>query len=290
MKATFGDQTLIQGDFFRLWQQVLDGSVDLVLTDPPYGAITRGQPWDVRPDYHVLAWIFSNLTKQTGQVAIFANFQTATEIQDAFGRYFDFRFSWFWVKPSVIPINRFQPAPDVELILVWKPKRGRTGDVTFNLEEIKAEGDPYTRPGGKSQNRNPTRGNGGNLPDQFVNESGKRFPRSLLFYPNKPCMLKSERCGHPTQKPLGLLQYILTALTRKNDLVLDPFVGSASTLVACHGLDRHGIGYELDAEYFDMAKSRLEHTTARKVERPGITPKYPENGSQQLSYGFETPV
>lgn len=259
------EQTLHQGDFLREWRTVEEGSVDLILTDPPYGSITRGQPWDVRPDFHVLAWILSILTKPTGQVAIFANFQTAVEIQDAFGRYFDFRYSWFWVKPSAIPVNRFQPAPNVELILVYKRGHTSTRDVTFNLEEIKAEGAPYSRPGGKSQNRNPARGNAGNLPDEFVNETGKRFPRSVVYYPNKPCMTKEEQTAHPTQKPVSLLEYIITGLTNEGDVVLDCFAGSASTLVACHRLGRRGIGFELNEEYFQTAKTRLEQETAQGV-------------------------
>ena len=265
LMATFEDQILYEADFFRTWQRVSDRSVDLILTDPPYGAITRGQPWDVRPDYHVLAWILSNLTQPTGQVAIFSNFQTAAEIQDAFGRYFDFRFSWFWVKPSVIPINNTQPANDVELIMVYKRKGALTGDMTFNLDQIKTVGDPYSRPGGKSQNRNPTRGNGGNLPEQFVNATGKRFPRSVLYYPNKPCLQKAERTGHPTQKPVDMLEYILKGLTNSGDAVLDPFAGSASSLVACYRLGRRGIGFELNEEYFEMARNRLEQEMAQGV-------------------------
>ena len=263
MNATFEGQSLYLADFFRQWQQVPDQSVDLISIDPPFGA--TAQPWDVRPDFHVLAWIFDKVLKPSGQAAIFANFQTAAEIQAAFGRYFDFRFSWFWVKPSVIPVNRFQPAPNVELILVYKRKGARTKDVTFNLEEIKEEGDPYSRPGGKSQNKNPTRGNGGSLPDVFENKDGRRFPRSVLRFPNKPCLPKAERTAHPTQKPLGLCEYIIKGLSKEGNLILDPFAGSASTLVACHRLRRSGIGFELNEKYFKMARDRLERETAQGV-------------------------
>lgn len=237
--------------------------MDLVLTDPPYGVITRGQPWDVKPDYHVVAWILDKVLKPTGQVAIFANFQSAIEIHEGFGRYFDFRFNWFWQKPSVIPINNTRPANDVELVLVYKAKSAKTSDVTFNLDQIRAVGQPYTRPAGKGQNRNPTRGNGGNLPELFTNASGKRFPRSVLRFANKPCLPKGERTGHPSQKPLGLLRYILLALSNPHDLVLDPFCGSGSTLVACYQLQRKGAGFELDEQYFEMARDRLERETAQ---------------------------
>ncbi len=261
----FQDQTLYQGDFLRSWQNVPDQSVDLILTDPPYGVLTSAQPWDIRPDFHVLAWIFSNLIKPTGQIAIFCDFLTAQEIHDGFARYFDFRFNWLWQKPSVIPANHTQPANDIEMILVYKPRGIPTREVTFNLDALKTAGQPFQRPGGETQNDNPTRRDGGNLPEIFVNESGKRFPRSVLQFPNKPCMTKAERTAHPTQKPIDLLQYILKGLSNPGDTILDPFTGSGSTLVACHRLKRQGIGFELAPEYFEMAKTRLKRETAQGV-------------------------
>ena len=238
MTVSSQNQMLHQGDFLREWPTIEDGSVDLILTDPPYGTITRGQPWDIRPDYHVLAWIFHHLLKASGQIVIFGDFQNAWEIHEAFMRYFKYRFSWVWQKPSALPTNRTQPANNIEYILVYKRKRVKTRDVTFNLDELKTIGAPYIRPGGKGQNINPTRGNGGNLPDQFENETGDRFPRSIIRFPNKPYMTKAERTSHPIQKPVAMLEYILKGLSNSGDTVLDPFVGSASTLVACHRTGR----------------------------------------------------
>ncbi len=166
--------------------------------------------------------------------------------------------SSIWQKSSALPKDRTRPAPDIEQILVYKVKGTRKTDITFNLDEIRGVGDPYVRNAGKSQNQNPTLQNGGNMPGLFVNESGERFPRSILRFSNKPGMLKVERTSHPTQKPVGLLEYILRALSNPGDLVLDPFVGSGSTLVACHHLHREGIGFELCPEYYEMARTRLE--------------------------------
>ena len=259
------DQILYQGDFLRQWQVVEDGSVDLILTDPPYGSITRGQPWDVQPNFHVLAWEFEQLLKPSGQIVIYCDFNTSWAIHNAFQDQFTRRFSWIWQKPSALPPNRTQPAIDIEYVLVYKRRGVKTKEVTFILDELKTVGKPYSRPGGKSQNSNSTRGNGGNLPDQFENTDGKRFPRSILSYPNQPCMKKEEQTGHPTQKPVDMLEYILKGLTNSGDTVLDPFAGSASTLVACHRLGRRGIGFELNDEYFEMARDRLERETAQGI-------------------------
>ena len=263
--AAIQEQTLYLGDFLRSWQNISDQSIDLILTDPPYGVLTSAQPWDVQPDFHVLAWQFSHLLKPNGQIVSFANFKTASAIETAFQRYFDFRFDWTWMKPSASAKNHTRPAPDTEMILVYKHKRAPNKDLTFNFDAIRTPGKPYERRAGKSQNQNPTLKHGGNLPEVYKNQDGSRYPRSVLSFPNKPCMPVAERTGHPTQKPIGLIEHILKALTNRGDVVLDPFLGSGSTLVACHRLGRVGIGFELSPEYFEMARKRLKEETRQVV-------------------------
>ena len=266
MKATFQDQILYHGDFLWDWQKVKPGSIDLVLTDPPFGAITQAQRWDRRPNFHVLAWDFRTIIKSTAQVAIFSNFQAATEIENAFSRYYAFRFNWIWQKPSVPNKSRTRPASDVELILVYRPKGTKVEELTFHYDDLVEHGEPYSRQAGRSQNRNPTLNKGGNLPERYVNETGERKPRSVLYYPNKPCMRAAERTSHPTQKPVALLEYILKALTNPGDLVLDPFAGSSSTLIAAHRLGRRGVGFEICKEYYEMGCDRLARETGEVAQ------------------------
>ena len=68
---------------------------------------------------------------------------------------------------------------------------------------------------------------------------------------------KEERV-HPTQKPLPVMEWILNKYTKEGGLVIDPFIGSGTTAVACHKLKRHYIGFELDKEYYDIASKRIE--------------------------------
>lgn len=204
-----------------------------------------------------MAEIFEIVLTSTGQVAIFCDFRTAVEIHNGFADYLDFRFYWIWQKPSVPNKSKTRPASNVELILVYKPKGTKVKELTFHYDDLLESGEPYSRQAGKSQNRNPTLKGGGNLPELYVNETGERKPRSILCFPNKPCMVKNERTSHPTQKPVALLEYILKAMTNPGDLVLDPFVGSGSTLVACHRQGRRGIGFEIREDYFKDSCDRL---------------------------------
>ena len=63
---------------------------------------------------------------------------------------------------------------------------------------------------------------------------------------------------HPTQKPLPVISWIITKYTKENDLILDPFMGSFTTAVACHKLNRRYIGFELDKEYYELGTNRLK--------------------------------
>lgn len=68
--------------------------------------------------------------------------------------------------------------------------------------------------------------------------------------------MKEERI-HPTQKPLPVIEWILNKFTKEGDTVLDPFMGSGTTAVACHKLKRNYIGFELDKEYYDLSMQRI---------------------------------
>ena len=68
---------------------------------------------------------------------------------------------------------------------------------------------------------------------------------------------KSEKVAHTTQKPIYLMEELLKIHTNENDLVLDPFMGSGTTGVACKNLGRDFIGIELDDKYFEIAKKRI---------------------------------
>ncbi len=74
-----------------------------------------------------------------------------------------------------------------------------------------------------------------------------------------------EGCKHPTQKPIKFLKRFVETFAEKGDLVLDPFMGSGTTAVACKELGRNFIGFEINKEYIEMANKRLEQKTLEVV-------------------------
>ena len=68
---------------------------------------------------------------------------------------------------------------------------------------------------------------------------------------------------HPTQKPVSLLEYLIKTYTNEGESVLDNCMGSGSTGVACINTNRNFIGMELDQQYFEIAKKRIEEAQAQ---------------------------
>ena len=68
---------------------------------------------------------------------------------------------------------------------------------------------------------------------------------------------------HRTQKPVDLLEYLIKTYTNENDTVLDNCMGSGSTMVACLNTNRNGIGIELDENYYNVARERIDGERAK---------------------------
>ena len=79
-----------------------------------------------------------------------------------------------------------------------------------------------------------------------------------LVYMQNGCMSKERERFHPTQKPVGVMEWCITHLPENTQTILDPFMGSGTTLVACAKMGRAGIGIELDEDYFNIACKRVE--------------------------------
>lgn len=95
----------------------------------------------------------------------------------------------------------------------------------------------------------------------FVKKGAKWiFNRQDNKYQRPKFIASIEKGLHPTQKNLSLIESLLKIHSNNNDIVIDPFMGSGTTGVACKNLNRNFIGIELDAGYFEIAKNRINNT------------------------------
>ncbi len=123
---------------------------------------------------------------------------------------------------------------------------------TFNFDDIKETGKSYYRMNRSNPKIYGKKSDMGSY--ESVNK-GYRHPKSILKY--DIIQSGNEYMGHPTQKPIKLIRHLIKASTSENDLVLDCFAGSGTTLVACQELKRRGVGFEKETEYITLTNKRL---------------------------------
>ena len=126
----------------------------------------------------------------------------------------------------------------------------------------------FTRGGGKSnyypqmiKRDKPIKG-GGMQNSLSASSVGYKALKKTYDYKNPITLIKFNKIRqgsvHPTQKPVELLEYLVKTYTKEDDVVLDFTMGSGSTGVACKHLNRDFIGIELDKDYFELAKRRVD--------------------------------
>lgn len=239
---------LLEGDCFALLPTFPEGSVDLLLTDPPYG--TTDLEWDVAVDWPRFWSEVYRLVKPTGWFVLFCQQPMATDLINSNRKHF--RYELIWEKTCAVGFldAKRRPLRAHENICVF----GRTyKGATFNPQ--KTPGKPYTttKRDGRSNHYGQVRGG-----ITTENTTGERYPRSVLHAANR----SGKGSFHPTAKPVELLRWLIATYSNPGDLVLDPFVGSGSTLVAARALDRHSLGIEREAKYLQVARERLAQAEA----------------------------
>lgn len=225
----------MQGDCLERMAEVEAGSVDLVLTDPPYG--TTACAWDAVIPFEPMWAAVCRVLKPNG-AAIFTASQPFTSALGA-SRLDWLRYSWSWRKSAATGhLNaKRMPMADFEDVLVFYKSQP-----TYNPQGLTPYG-RITRRGG----------NGG-----CYGSSGKENLQEFTNYPRRTIEIASEgKTVHPTQKPVALMEYLIRTYTNEGDTVLDFTMGSGTTGVACANTGRRFIGIERDEKYFQIAQERI---------------------------------
>lgn len=251
-KKKLYEPNLIMGDWFNVCDIVGKESIDLILTDLPYG-ILDSQKWDKRVDLNELERTLDYVLKPRGQFITFCNQSLFQRLLAEF-TVFKQRSLHIWHKTSPMPINEYMPLPDFEFIVVFKKNQTRTSDLAWNPNLMAQGGLPYIN---KSKILNsPTRRH--KKSEILINESGARWIHSVIEAPNKPNMKYSERTSHPTQKPEQLLRQLIRGYSNPGQLILDPFAGSFSTIISAYKEKRRSIGVEIESKYYEESQERIK--------------------------------
>ena len=165
----------------------------------------------------------------------------------------NYKYDWIWKKPrgtGHLNVKR-QPLRDVENISVFYKKQ-----CLYNPQL--SEGEPYSALKGGKNSRVSYAGD--TTYGKFMNGAEYRNDNDGFRYPKQVISFGVVERGtlHPTQKPVDLLEYLIKTYTQDGEVILDNCMGSGSTGVAALNLHRKFIGIELDENYFNIAKDRIE--------------------------------
>jgi site-specific DNA-methyltransferase (adenine-specific) len=239
--------TLYHGDAVEVLPTLITDSVDLVLTDLPYGMTDC--KWDTELPLDVLWAEWKRVTAPTGAVALTASQPFSSTLVSSNPK--AFKTEWIWEKNagSNFGTVKRQPMKEHESVLVFA-----WGRYIYNpqMQERAASGLSRVQSGvvnyaTKAEVYSKGRLNG----TAASNRPDLRYPRSIQRF-------NRERGLHPTQKPVDLMAYIIRTYTDAGATVLDNCAGSGSTLVAAVAEGRKGIGVELDEKYCEVIAKRLD--------------------------------
>jgi len=235
---------LLQGDCLELMKQIPSSSVDMVLCDLPYG-VTHNR-WDVVIPFAPLWEEYHRVVKEHGAIVLFGTEPFASALR--MSNIKNYRYDWIWdkVKGTGFLNAKKMPMRNHENLCVFYRKLP-----TYNPQKTQGHKRKCSVAGHKTNCKKTTSYGQYGLSSY---ESTERYPRSIQVFSSD--MQKSAL--HPTQKPVALLEYMIRTYTNPGEVVLDNCMGSGSTGVACVNTGRRFIGMELDTQYFDIAKSRIE--------------------------------
>jgi len=241
---------LLKGDCLEVMKGIESGSIDAIITDPPYG--TTACKWDSVIDFDLMWEQLNRIIKPNGAIVLFGGepFSSALRMSNIK----NYKYDWKWVKqiPSNFLNAKKQPLRSYEDICVFYKKQPTYNPVltdkpsnNIRLNSIDCV-----------QNN---KGVVGNLPSTIKRNGtrniplDKNYPLNVL---NIDTLSKNKRI-HPTQKPVLLMEYLICTYTNDNETVLDFTMGSGSTGVAAKNLNRKFIGIEQDEKYFEIAQQRI---------------------------------
>lgn len=232
---------LYNGDCIEVMKTLPEKSVDLILTDPPFG--TTQNKWDSVIPFADLWGGYERVIKDDGAIVLFGQGLFSDELACSNKKMFRYRLVWEKTKAGGFLNARRMPLQAHEDILVFYKKLP-----TYNPQM--SEGKPYVKKA-VSNGDGKNYGKFDRVGQINVNE-GTRFPRSVIKFSND-----NHNSLHPTQKPVDLLEYLIKTYTNEGDVVLDSCMGSGSTGVAALNCERKFIGIELDPNYFAIAERRI---------------------------------
>ena len=237
---------LIHGDCLEEMKKIPDGSIDMVLTDPPYG--TTACKWDTVIPFEPMWEQLNRVIKPNGAIVMTASQPFTTTLIASNMKMF--KYCWIWEKNrhSSPLLAKKQPLRNYEEVVLfyqkqplYKPQGTKTVEIL--MKNSKSSGGEIV---------NAQRGET-SLKGEYK-QTTSNYPKQVQKFDVVTGAI------HGTQKPVALVEYLIKTYTNEGETVLDFTMGSGTTGVACRNLNRNFIGIELDETYFNIAKERIDNS------------------------------
>jgi len=244
------------GDCLELMKDIPDGSIDCIITDPPYG--TTACKWDTVIPFDFMWEQLKRIIKTNGAIVLFWGepFSSALRMSNIK----NYKYDWKWEKhkPSNFALAKKQPMKYYEDIIIFYKKQP-----TYNPQMIKRESErikqwqkvDYIKTSVNRWELNSLK----TVSKSFHEYDSELKLPSMNLKINAVQSNSKEKVWHPTQKPVALIEYLIKTYTNEWETVLDFTAWSFTTAVACENTNRKWICIEKDEKYYNIGINRINN-------------------------------
>lgn len=230
---------LFNGDCLDIMKNIPDNSIDLILTDPPYGATNCR--WDSVIPFEPMWLELKRIIKKNKAIVLFSAQPFTSALVMSNPKMFKYDWVWDKVSPTGHLNAKKRPMKKLENISVF------------------SNGTPVYYPQGLVYNPRVKSRSEKTQGSECYGKHGNTNISEYEGYPTERLVFKNENGLHPTQKPVPLMEYLIKTYTSEGETVFDFTMGSGTSGVAAKNTNRNFIGIELDKTYFDIASKRINN-------------------------------
>ena len=265
---------LMNGDCLELMKTIPENSVDLICCDLPYGTTDRYggkktksnrlMEWDNIIPLDKLWVEYKRILKPNGVVCLTADQPFTSQLVMSNIDWFKYEFIWKKNITTGFLLANYRPMKQTEDVLIFSEggasaASAKAGNnMVYNPQGLEPK--VVVRKNGKNRlgkflsNEEFLGKNNSLLGDKEYSQKFTNYPKEIIEFGMDTDTI------HPTQKPVALMEYLIKTYSNEGEVVLDNAMGSGSTGVACIKTNRKFIGIELNEEYFNLAKERIQKT------------------------------
>ena len=240
---------LLHGDTIEWMTKLPDKSIDMILTDLPYG--TTKNRWDIIIPFEKLWEQYERIISDKGVIALFSSQPFTTDLINSNRKLYRYEIIWNKEYGTDFQLANKKPMKAHENIQIFYKKQP-----TYNPQKIKRE-KPINTTNWQQNKRNKNHDNF-HSKENIKMKYEYKHPTTVINYNMANGECNNSKRVHPTQKPIFVYEWLLKSYTNEFNTTLDNTSGSGTLAVACENTNRKWICIEKEKEYCDITVNRLK--------------------------------